>query len=132
LVPELGPKYRDKPPEAAIRALANTQSGRLSVQQLQDIGVPKQTIHDRVRAGRWRREHRGVILVGHETADYRGRCWAAQLAYGPDAVISHRAAGALWEIAKWTGDVDVTLPHRRSSRRGTQTHRPQIDIRPQW
>jgi predicted transcriptional regulator of viral defense system len=121
-VPDLIRAYREQPPEAAIRALANTQFGRLSVQQLEDLGVSKDAIYRRVKSGRWRRAHHGVIVVGHDVADYRARCWEAQLAYGPDAVISHLSAGALWEVVNYSGTVHLALPHRRRSRRGTKAH----------
>jgi hypothetical protein len=121
-VPELPSADRKKSPEAAARILAGSQYGRLSVQQLKDLGFSGPGITRRLQSGLWQREHRGVILVGHATADYRGRCWSAQLAYGPEAVISHESAATLWDIAKYNGPVHITLPQSRSSRRGTITH----------
>jgi very-short-patch-repair endonuclease len=121
-VPDFSLRYGEQTPEAAAIRLAGSQCGRLSVTQLAELGVTKQMIWRRLQAGRWRREHRGVILVGHETADHRGRCWAAQLAYGPDAVVSHQSAGALWEIVGHDRPVHLTLPHRRRSRDGITSH----------
>lgn len=121
-MPELSLPYGEQPPEAAARILAGSQFGRLSVQQLNSLGVSKQMIWRRLQSGRWRREHRGVILVGHATSDYRGKAWAAQLAYGPKAVVSHHSAGALWGIVTYDGPVHVTLPQHRSSRPGILSH----------
>ena len=121
-MPEHFNPHGGKPQEAAARILAGSQFGRLSVRQLKDLGFSSRMVDRRVGSGRWRREYRGVILVGHATGDYRGRAWAAQLAYGADAVISHEAAGAIWEIVTYDGPVHVTLPHCRSSRGGTRTH----------
>ena len=121
-MPELPCAYRKKSPAAAARLLANSQCGRLSVQQLRDLGFSGPAITRRLRSGLWVREHRGVILVGHATPDHRGRCWSAQLAYGPDAVVSHLSAAALWGIADHRGPVHLTLPHRRRSRPGVTAH----------
>lgn len=121
-MPELFNASGGKPQEAAAILLAGSQYGRLSVLQLKGLGFSGRQIDYRVTSGRWRREYRGVILLGHQTADYRGKTWAAQLAYGATAVISHHAAAALWEILPYAGPVHVTLPHQRSSRPGILTH----------
>jgi very-short-patch-repair endonuclease len=49
---------------------------------------------------------------------------AAVLACGPDAVLSHRAAIALWELRPPpSGPIDVTVPGRgRKSRKGIRIH----------
>src|SRR5690348_17039072 len=46
---------------------------------------------------------------------------AGVLASGGGAVLSHRAAGALWGIYPWTG-VEVTVTHARRARRGIRLH----------
>ena len=46
---------------------------------------------------------------------------AAVLACGPGAVLSHRAAAALWGI-RGGGRVEVTVPRRRKPREGIQVH----------
>ena len=49
----------------------------------------------------------------------RGRWMAAVLACGPEALLSHRSAAALWGIARRRpGDVEVVVALTRSSRRG--------------
>jgi very-short-patch-repair endonuclease len=47
---------------------------------------------------------------------------AAVLAFGPDAVLSHRAAAALWGMRGGTR-VEVTVPSGRHARDGIQIHR---------
>jgi very-short-patch-repair endonuclease len=72
------------------------------------------------------RIHRGVYAVGHRALSSEGRWIAAVLACGPGAVLSHRSAAALWEIAPIpTGQVEVTVPTRagRRSRRGISVYR---------
>jgi hypothetical protein len=64
------------------------------------------------------RLHRGVYAVGHARLTARGRLWAAVLACGGRyaAVVSHRSAAALWEIAPPATLVEVTtLRHSRST-----------------
>ncbi len=54
----------------------------------------------------------------------RGRMMAAALTLGRDAVLSHRAAAAVWGLGAWpTGTIDVTVPGRRQPRRGIRLHR---------
>jgi hypothetical protein len=57
----------------------------------------------------------------------REACWlAAVLACGPGAVLSHRSAAALWEIAADSATaVDVTVPSQNGRRRrpGIRIHR---------
>jgi hypothetical protein len=40
----------------------------------------------------------GVYALGNPELSDTGRCWAAILASGPDAVLSHRTAGELWQL----------------------------------
>jgi hypothetical protein len=60
----------------------------------------------------------------------RGRAIAALLAVGPDAVLSHQTAAALWRIAAEPPEVHLSMPRRARSRDGIAVHhaRP-LDIR---
>jgi very-short-patch-repair endonuclease len=50
---------------------------------------------------------------------------AAVLACGPDALLSHRSAAALWNLAPTSSPlVDVTAPRGRGTHRGIALHRP--------
>jgi hypothetical protein len=87
--------------------------------ELRELGVSDRGVAHRVAAGRLHRIHTGVYAVGHTVLSARGRWMAAVLACGPNAVLSHAAAGALWDLRRSeTGIVDVTVPgtgarHRR-------------------
>ncbi len=50
---------------------------------------------------------------------------AAVLACGPDAVLSHASAAALWQLLPQGGLVHVTVPHAGRSREGIRVHRSQ-------
>jgi very-short-patch-repair endonuclease len=56
--------------------------------------------------------HRGVYAVGHRVVSTRGRWMAAVLACGPTAVLSHRAAAALWGLRE-AGPLEVTAGRER-------------------
>jgi hypothetical protein len=93
----------------------------VSFPQLTELGVGRRAINHRVATGRLRRLHRGVYAVGHRRTGREGRWMAAVLAAGPHAVLSHRAAGALWEIAR-SDRLEVTVPAWRRSRPGLVLH----------
>lgn len=58
--------------------------------------------------------HQGVYAVGHRHLEQRARWLAGVFAAGPGAVLSHRAAGALWRVRPDT-IIEVTCAHRRGS-----------------
>ena len=111
-----------RPGDRGIAALATRQHGVVSHGQLERLGVSRGAIQHRLRAGRLHRMHRGVYSVGHRRVSAHGRSMAAILACGPDAVLSHRSAAALWGLRPSARPVtDVTTPGR--SRRAEGGHR---------
>jgi very-short-patch-repair endonuclease len=88
------------------------QSGVISREQLLAVGVDSDRIRYALAAGRLHRVHRGVYAVGHPTLTHDGRLWAALLACGPDAVISHRSAARLHGLITYTGRIEVTATKR--------------------
>jgi very-short-patch-repair endonuclease len=114
------------PPEKALARLAATQHGVVSLDQLRSIGVGPEAVSRRVRVGRLHRIHRGVYAVGHTRLSDEGRWKAAVLAIGPDAVLSHRSAAALWALLPTQPSFpEVTVPGHsgRRKRRGIRLHR---------
>jgi hypothetical protein len=100
-----------------VAQLAARQHGIVTSAQLTASEVDRNGIHRRVQAGRFHRIHQGVYAVGHAGLSNEGRWMAAVLACGPGAVLSHRAAGALWEIIPVPSLVDVTVPGRAGRKR---------------
>ncbi len=89
--------------------------------QLIALGVSPEAIRHRAAGGRLRRLYRGVYSVGHHDPTQLGRWMAAVLACGPNAVLSHRSAGALWGmVATHAGAIEVTAP---GAPRGIRLHR---------
>jgi very-short-patch-repair endonuclease len=113
------------PAEAAIARLASRQHGVVSLTQLTAAGLARSVIVRRAQRGLLHRVHRGVYAVGHPGLSNEGKWMAAVLACGPGAVLSHRAAGALWRILPPPNLIDVTVPGNggRRRRRGMRLHR---------
>ena len=84
--------------DAAISALAERQYGVVARAQLRSLGVADDVIDHRIAMRRLHVLHRGVFAVGHNVLTRDGVWLAAVFAAGPDAVLSHRSAAALWEI----------------------------------
>ena len=81
-----------------------------------------QRIHRLNEQGWLAREHQGVYRVGALTMD--GVLWAAVLAMGEGAVVTHRSAGHELAVlrGRWPRAVDVTAPTRRRARDGIRVH----------
>lgn len=111
----------------ALARLAYQQHGVVSWPQLRDLGLGREAIKTRLAEGRLHHVHEEVYAVGHGRLSLRGHWWAAGLAYGPGAVLSHRTAGVLWGIQRrGRGPVHVTAPAGRQGirrRRGIWIHR---------
>ena len=105
--------------------MVRAKHGVLTRQDLLGLGFSPEAIKHRVSRGRLHPLVRGVYAVGRPHLSREGRWMAAVLACGPDAVLSHRSAAALWGFAKEHPDyVEVSV--RRSSearRRGIRCHR---------
>lgn len=104
-----------------MRALANRQHGVVSHRQLLELGFGVRWIERRLVEGRFEGIHRDVYSVGHSRVPRKGYWWAAVLAYGSGAVLSHQSAAELWELRRSRrGPVHVNAflgwqgTHRRS------------------
>lgn len=81
-------------------------------------------VDGRIQRGALHPVHRGVYAAGHRSLTRKGRWMAAALAFGPEAVLSHRSAGQLWgiyprrEIAP-----EVTRRRHAEGRPGLTIHR---------
>lgn len=97
-----------------IAAVAELQRGRISRGQLQAIGISGSTTSRLKAAGRLVRVHAGVYAVRPIVPMPLAPETAALLACGPNGLLSHRSAAALWGLCDPTdGPVEVTIPLRR-------------------
>jgi len=115
--------------DRGIAVVAQAQRGAVSRAQLTALGLGRGAIAHRLRQGRLHPVHRGVYLVGHRVAPPLGREFAALLAVGGGAVVSHRSAARLWSMLReppGEGEPEIELTvlgGRGESRRGVRVHR---------
>jgi very-short-patch-repair endonuclease len=110
----------------AVRAwrLAERQHGVVARWQLIAIGFSSRQIEHRVANGRLHPTWRGVYAVGRPQVSQHGRWMAAVLACGPQAVLRHRSAAALWGIWREARSIEVSILTDRIRRRpGIQVYR---------
>jgi hypothetical protein len=110
-------------PDAVIAQLAGGQAGRVGRWQLLRQGVTRDEIDRRLRSGHLHLLRRGVYAAGHRGGGPRCEYFAAWLALGPDAVVSHFAAAAEHDLRRDSASaVDVTVRRRARTRPGIRVH----------
>jgi very-short-patch-repair endonuclease len=110
----------------SIDELARRQHGVVARRQLLDNGWSPSRIARERHARRLHRLHAGVYAVGHRALTDKARWMAAVLACGPDGVLSHHSAAALWRLpVRDNGLTRVTATHRRR-RPGIVIHRAHL------
>jgi very-short-patch-repair endonuclease len=107
-----------------IADLAERQYGVVARQQLLRLGIGRNAVDGRLARGSLHLIHRGVYVVGYRRISRKGGWMAAVLASGPEAVLSHRAAGCLWGfLSPGLGRIEVTTPlGRRVRQSGIACH----------
>jgi very-short-patch-repair endonuclease/predicted transcriptional regulator of viral defense system len=107
-----------------ISELARLQHGALARRQLNESGWSEAEIRWRLEAGRLHRIHAGVYsLAPRQLLSRQGRWMAAVLASGPDALLSHHTAAALWGIRGYSGGtIHVTTAHKSTSTKRIRRH----------
>jgi len=107
--------------------LADRQHGVVGRSQLEELGLEEAAIRHRRRLGRLRQLHPGAFAVGHRVLSRQGHWMAAVLASGPEALLSHRTAAALWGLRGYSGGaVHVTVPHKSTSTKRIRRHFSQV------
>ena len=120
-------KCRSRDADWVIAGLAQTQHGVVARRQLLAEGIGNGAIEDRLARSRLHRIHAGVYAAGHRVLGHRGIWMAAVLACGNGAVLSHRAAGQLWQLLDWTDpSLDVTRSRNFRTRPGITAHRSSL------
>lgn len=71
------------------------QDGAVGIEQLHGLGFSAHEVGHLVDGGAFVRRHRGVLLDARAPATQRGQLFAALLAFGTGAFLSHRTAAAL-------------------------------------
>jgi hypothetical protein len=115
-------------PDRAIGELAGRQATIVSRAQLLGLGATSRTIGAALERGRLHRIHGGVYsLVAPRARPPLAAEWAAVLACGPHAVLSHRTAAVLHGLpVEASAVVEITLRPgvgRGRTRSGLRAHR---------
>ena len=104
---------------------------------MRDAGFTAKTIDWRLRSGSWRRLHLGVYATFTGTPSREGRLWAAVLAAGPGAALSHETAAELHGLLdRPARHIHLSVPARREPGRnqkirGVIIHRSRCLV-PEW
>lgn len=85
-------------PVAEVTEAAARQEGVIRRLQALELGMTTDAVDARLRSGRWRRLFPGVYATFTGRPDRGARLWAALLACGCGAVLSHRTAAELWGL----------------------------------
>lgn len=98
--------------DARLALIARRQGGAFSFAQAILAGFSKSTISRRVRAGAWHRLHDGVYTVAGAPSTRILELWAAVLAAGPAAVVTHESAALLHGAERLPlHPITLTAPH---------------------
>lgn len=110
---------------SAVWRIAGRQHDVISRNQLLGLGFSRDAIQHRVAKGRLHPLWPGVYAVGRPRVTRLGRWMGAVLACGPDAVLSHESAAALWRIrAEEQPRTHISVPSPCLRRRhGVLAHR---------
>ena len=114
-----------QPPSSDLWALGESQHGVVARAQLLDVGLTPEAIKHRIAKGRLHPVWRGVYAVGRPQLSRYGTWTAAVLSCGPEAVLSHGSAAALWRIGEERrGEIEISVPAGVARRRpGIVVHR---------
>ena len=115
----------DTRPDVRVALRAARAWGVLSLEELRECGLSRDSVRVRVRRGWLHPLHRQVYAVGHPNPPLEGRFLAAAKACGSCAVVSHFAAAALFKLVPWDGrHPEVTVPGTAPrAHRGVHVHR---------
>jgi hypothetical protein len=99
--------------------LLDLQCGVISRGQALERGISADAIRVRLRNGRWQRLAAGVYATFSGEPPRLAFMWAALLAAGPGAAISHQTAAELYQLGRRpVRAIHVTIPSERQVRRG--------------
>lgn len=96
-----------------LRSLLASQHGVVSQSQADDLSITRSTIRAHVAAGRWSVMSAGVFYAANGTPSRSARLWAALLASGQGAVLSHGTAAYIYGFGRSNSFIEVSIPNDR-------------------
>jgi Transcriptional regulator, AbiEi antitoxin len=108
-----------------IEELLERQDGVLTRSQALEAGLTPAAIKARLASGRWQRLRTGVYAAFSGPVPRTSELWAAVLAAGPNAVLSHESAAEVVGLADRPPAIHLTVPGHRKVKRvaGIVIHR---------
>lgn len=114
-------------PDVALALVAREQHGVLSREQALSAGLSSSAIYRRTRSGEWRALYPRVYGLRSAISSRRRELMAACLWAGPQAVVSHRAAAALWNLDGCNeSPIEISVERNLLSRHGIVVHRAEL------
>lgn len=111
----VSPTTRPSRRHGSLRRLTGSQAGVFSTAQAEALGVGYEEIRAHVAAGRWRRLHDGVYFMANTKPGRPSVRWAALLASGEGAVLSHDTAAEVYGFGRLHRELllEVSIPESR-------------------
>jgi len=85
--------------DGAVARRAARQLGLVAPGDARAVGLSRNAVRHRVRAGRWERKRRGVYGIAGVRPTFEQEVEAARLAHGADALATGPTAARIWEMA---------------------------------
>jgi len=109
--------------KVALAAVAGRQQGRVTWEQIRQLGVPKGTVSLWLRQGYLHRRLPRVYAVGHPAGGVEADLAEALLYAGPGAMLSHGTAAWWWGLLdEQPRLIHVSTPRQRRSQPGNKVH----------
>jgi predicted transcriptional regulator of viral defense system len=120
---------RGQAPDERLYDAAEQQAGYFTTAQAQEAGYSQRQLTYYVRSGRFVRIRWGIYRLALYPSTPHEDLFVAWLQAGPDAVISHDSALALFELSDvLPAEIHVTVPRTASRRRtGLALHTNRLD-----
>lgn len=111
-----------------LYSIAEAQAGYFTTRQAEDAGVDRSQLSRYAAAGRVQRARHGVYRLTHFPRSRHEDLFIAWLETGPNSVISHESALALYDLSDaLPATIHLTVPRSASRRRhGLRLHTSQI------
>ena len=118
-----------RPDHDRLYEIAEQQAGYFTAAQAQALGLSRPLLSYYTKVGRFRRINRGVYRLKRFPGSPYEDLFVAWLRTGPDSVISHESALAVYELSDvLPGEVHVIVPRTASRRRkGIRLHTNRLE-----
>jgi len=119
-----------KPDYDQLYEIAEEQAGYFTTTQAKKVGFSWERLSNNVKSGKFQRIAQGVYRLAHFPGSAYEDLFIAWLVTGPNSVISHESALAVYDLSDMLpGEVHVIMPRNASRRRkGIRLHTNQLSL----